>query len=91
MDDDVSLERADAEIVAHWKRQGAPQSVVEAVLYSLRERGVAALAEPATRHRLSQLSAEQVDAAGDRLQRWQSRPWTPDEIKQLLKAWGARR
>jgi hypothetical protein len=57
LDDDVSLERAWHEIN---KRADAADSTVEALMFSLRERGVAALSEPETRRRLANLSSAQV-------------------------------
>jgi hypothetical protein len=61
---------------------------VEALMYSLRERGTKALAEPDTRRRLSQCSDAQVIEVGNRLQRLKpeiARAWTADEVKQLMR------
>jgi len=92
LDDDVSLARAHAEILAHRDRQrGAASSTIEALMLSLRERGVETLREGATRQRLGQLSQAQLCHVGDRLQALQlhiARAWTVDEIKQLIEAWG---
>ena len=52
---------------------GAPASTVEALMLSLRERGVAALAEDNTLRRLSELSPRQVREVTDRLQKLRSR------------------
>ena len=49
--------------------EGAAETTVEALMLSLRERGVAALTEPATQLRLSQLSRSQVDEVVVRLNR----------------------
>jgi transposase len=70
LEDDVSLERAWDEINrdARKRYNAAPQATVAALMYSLRERGVAALKEPATQRRLSELSEQQVDEVGSRLQ-----------------------
>ena len=72
-----------------WENPGwrhAAASTVEALMYSLRERGVAALREPDTRRRLSELSKEQLVAVGDRLLVLKiKRAWTDDEIKTLLR------
>jgi transposase len=67
----------------------AAAATVEALMYSLRTRGVWALTEPATKRRLAELSDAQVDEVGTRLQRLKphiARAWTADEVKQLLKA-----
>jgi hypothetical protein len=66
----------------------AATSTVEAVMFSLRERGVKALDETGTRHRLAQLSEEQVIEVGDRLQRIKpeiAQPWSVDEVETLVK------
>src|SRR5262245_40998762 len=67
LDPNVTLDRAYAEIQAHYRRQGAALSTVEAVMWSLRTRGVAALREPDTRRRIAQLSEQQIIEVGDRL------------------------
>jgi transposase len=67
----------------------APQATVEAAMYDLRERGVLALTEPAVKRRLAQLSDDQLFEVGNRLQRLKpqiARPWTADEVKQLLRS-----
>src|SRR5262249_42751000 len=48
---------------------GAPQTGVETLMFSLRERGTKALEEPATKRRLSERSDQQVIEVGNRLQR----------------------
>jgi hypothetical protein len=73
---------------ARRRYNAAPQATVEALMYSLRERGVKALQEPNTRRRLRELSEQQVDEVGDRLQRPKLatvRAWTADEVKQLMR------
>jgi transposase len=87
LDDNVSFEAAYHELNRTPGR--TPTATVEALMYSLRTRGVAALEEPATKRRLSELSDEQVDEVGARLQRLKphiARAWTPAEVKQLLRA-----
>jgi len=68
----------------------AAAMTVEALMYSLRERGTKALAEPDTRRRLSQCSDAQVIEVGNRLQRLKRHiglgPWSADEVRQLLRA-----
>ena len=54
--------------IAH-RDSGAPQQTVEALMLSLRSRGIKALEEAATRRRLSELSDQQVVEVGNRLQR----------------------
>jgi len=65
---------------------GAPQPTVEALMYSLRGRGVKALEESATWRRLSSLSDQQVIEVGDRLQKLRpeiARPWSAEEVEVL--------
>ena len=67
----------------------APRPTVEALMYSLRERGTKALEEASTRRRLSELSDQQVIEVGDRLQKLKSeiaRAWSTEEVKLLLRA-----
>jgi hypothetical protein len=70
-------------------QDGAPQPTVEALMYSLRERGTKALEEAATKRRLSDLSDQQVIEVGNRLQRLKpeiARKWTKEEVETLLQA-----
>ena len=67
----------------------APQPTVEALMYSLRERGTKALQEPATKRRLSELSDGQVIEVGNRLQRLKphiAREWSAEEVGTLFQA-----
>jgi hypothetical protein len=80
-------------LIAHFdrtrRRHGAPQPTVEALMYSLRERGTKALEEPATERRLSELGDDQVIEVGDRLQKLKpeiARAWSTEEVKFLLRA-----
>jgi hypothetical protein len=63
MDDEISLERAYAEMM---KARPTPNATIEAIKQAVRERGVAALKEPATRERLSRCD----DAAHAEIDRW---------------------
>jgi hypothetical protein len=63
MDDEISLERAHAEMM---KARPTPNATVEAIKQAVRERGVAALKEPATRERLSRCD----DAAHAEIDSW---------------------
>ena len=67
----------------------APACTVEALIWSLRERGTQALREPETRRRLSQCSDAQVVEVGTRLRRLKPHigrcPWSEDEVRQLLR------
>jgi len=68
---------------------GAPPPTVEALTFSLRERGVKALEEPATRWRLSELGDPQVIEVGNRLQRLRpeiARAWTAKQVEILFQA-----
>src|SRR5262249_52494139 len=93
MADDVTLERGWHEI--NHPTDGAAASTIEALMFALRERGTAALAEGSVRQRLAQLNEEQVVKVGDRLQALLPRvakAWSADEVRQLLEAWeGAHR
>lgn len=86
--DSTSLSRAYYEISGR-RNGGAPQPTVEALMYSLRERGTKALEEPATKRRLSELGDDQVIEVGDRLQKLKpeiARAWSTEEVKLLLRA-----
>jgi transposase len=91
MESNASLDALWEEVnrAARQRYNAAPQTTVEALLYSLRQRGVWALTEPATKRRLSELSEEQVIEVGDRLQKLKphiAKAWTADELKALLRA-----
>jgi hypothetical protein len=67
----------------------ALQVTVEALMFSLRERGTKALEEPSTKRRLSELDDQQVIEVGDRLQKLKpeiARAWSSDEVKLFLQA-----
>ena len=85
--DGTSFLRAYYEINTR-RDSGAPQSAVEALMYSLREKGTKALDEPATKRRLSELSDQQVIEVGDRLQKLKpeiARAWSATEAQVLFK------
>jgi hypothetical protein len=84
--DNVSIERAQAEIN---RRDRAAISTVEALMFVLRERGIAALQEQKVRACLAQLSEAQIIEVGDRLQRLEARAWSPEEVDALVSAWEA--
>lgn len=70
-------------------RHGAPEPTVEALMYSLRERGTKALEESATKRRLSELSDDQVIEVGNRLQKLKpeiARAWNAAEVEILFQA-----
>lgn len=69
------------------KLRGAAPSTVEALLYSLRERGVAALAEPDCKCRLSELSVVQIRTVIERLDGLRPKyPRITDDLILLLAA-----
>ena len=70
MGDNVSIERAWDEInrAGRERYNAAPPALVEALMFSLRERGIAALKEPATQRRLAELSDDQIIEIEKRLQ-----------------------
>jgi hypothetical protein len=93
MDDDkvVSIEAAYAAFGRERRKYGATDWTVEALMFSLRERGTAALVERDTRRRISELNEKQLIEIGDRLQRLKpeiARAWTPDEVGVLVDVWG---
>jgi hypothetical protein len=69
---------------------GAVIMTAEALMFSLRERGTAALKEPATLRRLAQCTDEQAIEVGKRLRGLKHHiglgPWSDDEIKELFRA-----
>ena len=67
----------------------ALKPTVEALMFSLRERGTKALAEMDTKRRLSELSDQQVIEVGNRLQKLKpeiARAWTKAEVETLFQA-----
>jgi hypothetical protein len=88
LDDEISLDRAYSEIMAHHLRGRAAASTVEAAMLALRSCGVAALAEPSMRRRLKQLNDDQIVEVGVRLRRLNSKiaaPWSPDEVAAFVR------
>jgi hypothetical protein len=86
---EVSLERAYHEIIADRIRGRTAESVVEALMFSLR-RGVNELARPDTKRRLSGLSEDQLRAVGRRLQNFKpeiATAWTPEQVEALFIVW----
>jgi hypothetical protein len=97
---DVSLERAWHELSS--LRDRAAASIVEALMFALRERGIAALTEPKIRGWLSECDDRQVAEIGDRLQKLKPevlrlgkgklhRGWTAEEVESLVQTWSALR
>ena len=66
MGDDISLDRAWHELNDR-RDKGAASTTVEALMFSLRERGATALKEPQTRLRLGELTPQQLREAIARL------------------------
>ena len=89
--DNVSLERAYAEIQAERVRGRAAVSTVDALVYQLRKGG-AALSDPNATRRLAELSEQQMYEVSARLQKFMphvARPWTPDEVEVFVELWSA--
>jgi hypothetical protein len=66
----------------------AAGSTIEALMFSLRERGVRALDEPNTRRRLSLLNDSELLEVGARLQRLKpevARAWSGDDVEALVQ------
>lgn len=88
LDDDVAPDRAYSEIQSARRRDRAAASTIEALMFSLRESGIAALHELAVLNRLAQLNETQLCEVGDRLQRLEiAPPWSPADVTALIIAW----
>jgi hypothetical protein len=86
LDDDVSLERAYHKI---RRARPAPESLVEALMYSLR-RGVHELTRRDAQQRLSALNEDQLEAVCLRVQAFKpeiARAWSADDTDLLISAW----
>jgi hypothetical protein len=73
-------------------KYGAADWTIEALMFSLRERGTAALVEPDTRRRISELNEKQLAAVGARLQGFKphiAAAWSPASVAQLVATWKA--
>jgi hypothetical protein len=85
LDDSVSLERA---YIEAGRSRSAPQTVVDALMLSLRL-GVDELAELDALRQLSELE-DQLGEVCDRAQNFKSNiapAWTPEEVKALVIIW----
>jgi hypothetical protein len=81
----------DATLRERRKQHGAAPTTVEALMYSLRERGISALAEPDCQRRLSELSDGQLREVAVRLQKFKpeiAAAWTPEQVETLVAVWG---
>ena len=68
----------------------APQAAVEALMYSLRERGVKALEESDTQRRLVALDKSQLKEVCRRVQNFKphiAAPWSREETTTLVSNW----
>jgi hypothetical protein len=74
---------------SHFRGRAA-QSTVEALMFSLRSRGINAFDEPETRRRISELSEEQLHDVGARLQTLKIvKAWTAEDVERLAETWVA--
>ena len=65
----------------HREQRGAPETTVDAVIFSLRSRGMATLNDPITRQRLSELSKAQIAEVGVRIHRLRAKyPTITDQV-----------
>jgi hypothetical protein len=88
MADDVSRAEVWFELNSAHVRGQAAASTVEALMFSLRERGTAALSERDTQRRISELSEQQLHEVGTRLQALKIvKAWTAEEIGRLVETW----
>jgi hypothetical protein len=68
----------------------AASSTVEALMWSLRTRGTAALKEADTRVSIAALDEPQLHTVAERLQKLRphiARPWTAENVELLVTAW----
>jgi len=68
-----------------------PEATVEALMYSLRERGVKALEESNTQRRLAELDKSQLKEVCRRVQNFKphiAAPWSREEATALVSNWG---
>jgi hypothetical protein len=86
------LARADEPVAACARRRqpvrSTPDSTIEAVMVAVRERGTAALEEPAIQRCLAQLNDEQIIEVGARLRRLKAEiapAWTADQVASLIQ------
>jgi hypothetical protein len=65
----------------------APAATIEALMFSLRERGVAALKEADTLRRIGQLNDRQIVEVGERCQKLKlgRGAWADDAIETLMR------
>ena len=78
----------DAALRRERELYGAAPTTIEAVMYSLRERGTAALLEPDCRRRLSELNEQQILDVAVRLQKLRPEiapAWGAEQVDELLK------
>jgi hypothetical protein len=88
LDPKVSLEQAQRRLLER-RRGGATASTVEALMFSLRSRGVGALGGSDTQRRLSELNAAQLREVALRLRKLKpkiARAWSPKEVEVLIAA-----
>jgi hypothetical protein len=84
LDDNISFERAWSEL---FRPQRAAASTTEALMFSLRSRGVQALGEPDVVHRLAQVNDAQLREVAVRLQKLKPHiapAWAPKDVEVLL-------
>jgi hypothetical protein len=75
----------DASIAKRRKEFGAAPTTVEALMYSLRERGEAALKEPDCQRRLSELIPDQIIEVHERLDHLRSKyPAITDKLLRYI-------
>jgi len=88
--DAKTLEQALALMYREHFKGRAAASTVEALMYSLRTRGVAALKEAPAQRRLGQCSEQQLCEISARLRKLKphvAKAWTSGEVDQLLETW----
>jgi hypothetical protein len=85
-DPNVTLERMWSEV----NRQPAPTATLEALMHSLRTRGLSAVSEPNTRRRLMQMDDQQLAEIVQRLLKPKiGQPWLQQDVENLIELHGA--
>jgi hypothetical protein len=87
LEPNVSFERAQFQMQRDHFAGRAAEATVEALMFSLRERGLRALEESSTQRRLSELSDDQVIQVERRLQKLNLGlgAWTAAEVEILVR------
>ena len=75
-----TIEALQRDFAGEAQLHGAAKATIDALLYSLRERGLAALAEPDTQRRLADLSPAQIADSITRIVKWRDHYPDADDL-----------